>query len=174
MDLEFDPVPMKTFKKGKKHTQSDFVEALSIKHKFAKAMAEEVFLPNSKTCADSIFIYDAATGGKPSFRIEELNDREGATQLVLNDPPKGSSSGEPKVEEFLHYLASMGELPEATIPLGQVEYLSPVSGKWEWMPVAVQVVTRKGCDGVLYELVKKLGDKGIVKTVLTGSEAFKE
>ncbi|KAF9445327.1 amidase signature enzyme [Macrolepiota fuliginosa MF-IS2] len=171
IDLQFDPVPSQTFKKGKRHSQSDFVEALSVKRRFARAMEEEVFLPNSKTCADSIFIYDAATGGKPSFRIEELNDFAGSGQFVMNALPKGST-GEPKLEQFLHYMASMGDLPEVTIPLGQVEYLSPVSGKWEWMPVAVQVVTRKGCDGVLYELVRKLGDKGIVKTVLAGSEAY--
>lgn len=142
-----------------------------MKRRFAIAMDEHVFLPHSKTCADSIFIYDAATGGKPSFRHEELNDFEGATQFVLTSPPKGSTEG-PKAEQFFHYIASMAGLPEVTIPLGQVQYKSPVTGKWEYMPVAVQVVTRRGCDGILYELVRKLGDKGIVKAVKAGTMAY--
>ncbi|KAJ3562823.1 hypothetical protein NP233_g9337 [Leucocoprinus birnbaumii] len=170
LDLDLDPVPDKMFRKGKKLTQSDFVEALVAKNKFATAMDEEVFLPHSKTCADSIFIYDAATSGKPSFRREDLNDFEGATQFVLTSPPKGSEG--PKTSQFFHYVASMAGLPEVTIPLGQVQYKSPITGDWEWMPVAVQVVTRRGCDGVLYELVRKLGDKGIVKAVLAGTEAY--
>lgn len=171
IDLEFDPVPHRMFRKGKKLSQSDFAEATSVRRKFAQAMDDEVFLPNSKTCADSIFMYDAATGGKPSFRLEELNDFEGATQFVLTSPAKGSD-GEPKLEQFLHYIGSMAGLPEATIPLGQVQYKSPVTGKWEYMPIAVQIVTRRGCDGVLHELVRKLGDKGIVRTVLAGKEAY--
>ncbi|KAF5363872.1 hypothetical protein D9756_000069 [Leucocoprinus leucothites] len=171
LDLELDPVPSKMFRKGKKLTQSDFVEALVVKNKFATAMDEEVFLPNSKACADSLFMYDAGTGGKPSFRHEELNEFEGATQFVLTSPPKGSTEG-PKTEQFFHYVASMAGLPEATIPLGQVQYKSPVTGNWEWMPVAVQIVTRRGCDGVLYELIRKLGDKGIVKAVQAGAEAY--
>ncbi|KXN81847.1 Amidase 1 [Leucoagaricus sp. SymC.cos] len=171
LDIELDPMPNLEFRKGRQVTQSDFVEALTFKRKFSNAMDEEVFLPHSKTCADSIFIYDAAAGGRPSFRVEELNDFEGATQFVLNSLPKGSTEG-PKVEQFFHYVASMGGLPEVTIPLGQVQYKSPVTGKWEWMPIAVQVVTRRGCDRVLYELIRKLAEKGIVKAVQAGTEAY--
>lgn len=147
-----------------------------MKHKFAKEVNEHIFPANSKSCADSMMVYDAATGGLPSFRIQELNEFPGATQLVLIAPVavKGEEEQGPKVEDFLHYVASMGELPEITVPLGQVQYLSPITKQWEYMPVTVQIVTRKGCDGVLYELVRKLGDKGILKAVETGKEAFVE
>lgn len=121
-------------------------------------------------------MYEAATSGKPSFRVEEMNSFEDATQLVLSSPPSGvdddEGSSEPKLDRFLHYVSSMGGLPEVTIPLGQVQYKSPVTGKLEYMPVAVQIATRRGCDGVLYELVKELGDKGVIKTVLAGKEGF--
>jgi len=35
--------------------------------------------------------------------------------------------------------------------------------RWEWMLVGVQIVIKWGCDEVLYELIRQLGDKGIVK-----------
>ncbi|EKM79758.1 hypothetical protein AGABI1DRAFT_113062 [Agaricus bisporus var. burnettii JB137-S8] len=175
IDFELDPVPHRMFKKGKQLTQSDFVEALAAKRKFEEALNEEVFPFHAKTCSDSIFMYDASTGGRPSFRVEEMNTFEDATQLVLTSPATGTNDEEPtepKLEHFLHYVGSMGGLPEVTIPLGQVQYKSPVTGKLEYMPVAVQLATRKGCDGVLYELVKELGDKGVIKSVLAGKEAY--
>ena len=166
-DLGLDPVPERMFRKGKKLTQSDFVEALALKNRFSAALDEQVFLSNPKTCADSLFMYDAATGGRPSFRREDLNGFEGATELILTSPPENS-----RTDQLFHYVASMAGLPEVTIPLGQVQYMSPVTGQWEWMPVAVQIVTKRGCDGVLYELIRKLGDKGIVKAVQAGKEAY--
>jgi len=37
------------------------------------------------------------------------------------------------------------------------------TGQWKWVPVDVQIVRKRGCDGVLCESFWKLEDKGIVK-----------
>jgi len=162
--LELDTVPERMLKKGKKLTQSDFVEGLT----------EQVFLLNLKTCIDSFFMCGAAPGGRPSFRREDLNGFEGATELILMLSPEGS-----RTDQLLHYVASMAGLPEVIIPLGQVQYTSSITGQWEWMPMTVQIVMKRGCDGVSYELIRKLGvgirklrDKGIVKAVQTGKETY--
>jgi len=137
LDLELDTVPERMLKKGKL-TQSDFVEGLT----------EQVFLLNLKTRIDSLFMCDAATGGRPSFRREDLNGFEGATESILMLSPEGS-----RTDQLLHYVASMVGLPGVIIPLGQVQYTSFITGQWEWMPMAVQIVMKRGCDGVPYELI---------------------
>ena len=40
-----------------------------------------------------------------------------------------------RTDQFLHYIASMAGLSEVIIPLGQVQYTSPITGQWEWMPM---------------------------------------
>jgi Asp-tRNA(Asn)/Glu-tRNA(Gln) amidotransferase A subunit family amidase len=66
----------------------------------------------------------------------------------------------------------MAELPEITVPIGQVMYFSSVSRTWEALPIAIQLVARKGCDQMLLSLVKQLTEKGIVKEVNVGRYAF--
>jgi len=110
---------------------------------------------------------DAATGGRPSFRREDFNGFEGATELILMLSPEGS-----RTDQLFHYVASMAGLPEVTIPLGRVQYTSPITGQWEWMHVTVQNVMKRSRDGLLYDLIRKFGDKGIVKAVQAGKETY--
>lgn len=42
----------------------------------------------------------------------------------------------------------------------------------EILPVTVSLVTRRGCDFMLLDLVAALADKGIVQTVKTGRTAY--
>ena len=78
----------------------------------------------------------------------------------------------PRAADFFNFLASMGNLPEVTIPIGQVKYFSHVSNEYEMIPVAVQLVARSGCDRVLLEIVKKLGESGALRDVQVGRTAF--
>lgn len=50
----------------------------------------------------------------------------------------------------------MAELPEVVVPLGQVPYISRISGRQEYLPVAISFVTRHGCDYMLLDLVAAL------------------
>jgi len=56
-------------------------------------------------------------------------------------------------------------LPDIIISLCQIQYASPVTSQWKWMPVIVQIMRKRGYDGVLYESFWKVGDKGIVKMI---------
>ncbi|KAG6880643.1 hypothetical protein C0992_003186 [Termitomyces sp. T32_za158] len=116
-------------------------------------------------------MYDASTGGRPSYRVEEFNKIEGAAQALLAGPVGGDGSTA-KMSDYFTYVASMAGLPEVTIPLGQVGYYSHVSREWEMLPVAVQVVAHRGCDDLLLNLVEKLAGKGLLDAVSTGRNAF--
>ena len=59
-----------------------------------------------------------------------------------------------------------------TIPLGQVPYHSPVTYVTEQFPVSINMIVRRGCDFVLFNMVEKLARAGIIQAVKTGKQAF--
>ncbi|KAF8806190.1 amidase signature enzyme [Phlegmacium glaucopus] len=166
---QFDPIPQKMFERAKSITEKDFADAVALKRAFQDSVSRHIFKQDETSCSNSIFIYDAATGGLPSYRFEEFNHISGATPFLLTAP---GADKEPQLSDFLNFLASMADLPEITVPIGQVKYFSPVSRTWEALPIAVQLVTRKGCDRMLLDLVGQLADMEIVKEVNVGRYTF--
>jgi Asp-tRNA(Asn)/Glu-tRNA(Gln) amidotransferase A subunit family amidase len=166
----FDPIPEKMFSRAQSITADDFSAAVALKRKFQKAIADNIFKEDADSCSDSIFIYDAATGGVPSYRVEEFNHISGATPFLLT--AAGGADREARLADFFNFLASMGELPEITIPIGEVQYFSHLSRRWEPIPVALEFVARKGCDQMLLVLVKKLWELGMVQSVGVGRSMF--
>jgi len=152
-------------------TEPHFAAAVGVKRHFRDSIAEYIFKHDEESCSDSLFIYDAATGGVPSYRVEEFNHLEGATPFLLT-AAASSPDAQAKASDFFNFLASMGELPEVTIPIGQVQYFSVLSRTWEPILVAVQLVTRKGCDQMLLDLVLHLAEVGVVREVNVGRAAF--
>ncbi|KAF8165859.1 amidase signature domain-containing protein [Crassisporium funariophilum] len=165
MEPVFDPIPQKMFARAQSISDDDFATAVALKRAFADSVSQHIFQHDNESCSTSLFMYDAATGGLPSYRVEEFNHLSGAAPFLLT---AAGSDGQAKSSDFFNFLASMGELPEVTVPIGQVDYFSHVSRKWEHLPIAVQLVTRKGCDGMLLNLVKKLAEVGVVGEVMVG------
>lgn len=112
-------------------------------------------------------MYDAGTGGRPSYRVEDFNNLPGTAQFLLSSTAKGS-----KASDYFVLISPMAGLPEITVPIGQVGYYSQVSRQWEMLPVAVQLVAHPGCDDMLLELVKSLAAANVVRPVKVGNEAF--
>ncbi|KAG6835834.1 hypothetical protein H0H93_014111, partial [Arthromyces matolae] len=165
----FDPRPRKMFELGASHTEEDFTAAVRIRQTFRDSVASDLMKADIKSCSEALFMYDAGTGGQPSYRVEEYNLMEGAAQALLTGPVGG---GEAKPSDFFTYLGSMAGLPEITIPIGQVKYFSQISMDWEMLPVAVQLVAHRGCDDMLLSLVEKLAVKGVLSATKTGKYTF--
>ncbi|KAG6877075.1 hypothetical protein C0993_010462 [Termitomyces sp. T159_Od127] len=167
----FDPRVRAMFARGATHTEEDFLAAQRVLHAFRESVASDLLKADIKSCSDALFMYDASTGGRPSYRVEEYNKIEGAAQALL----AGSVGGDgdtAKMSDYFTYVASMAGLPEVTIPLGQVGYYSHISREWEMLPVAVQLVAHRGCDDLLLNLVEKLAGKGLLDPVRTGKNTF--
>ena len=58
------------------------------------------------------------------------------------------------------------------MPIGQVEYFSPFTSRMEWQPVTVALGAAKGCDLVLFELVDRLVEAGLLVETLAGKTAY--
>ncbi|ESK94093.1 amidase family protein [Moniliophthora roreri MCA 2997] len=166
-DPDLDPMPRIMFARALNHSAEDYDGATSYKERFTAYINDELFKFNAISCSDSILIYDAGTGGLPSYRVEDFNALEGASEVTLVRPGKDA-----KLSENLHYLASMASLVDVTVPLGQTSYFSPVTRQWEVIPVTIQLVTRRGCDSIILDLVRLLAEKGFLKAVSTGPEPF--
>jgi hypothetical protein len=63
-------------------------------------------------------------------------------------------------------------VPEIVVPIGQIEFWSPYSRKIEMQPMTVAFQAAKGCDLVLFELVDRLREVGLIKEVMSGKLAF--
>lgn len=55
--------------------------------------------------------------------------------------------------------------------MGQVPYFSNVTLHEEFLPVTVNVMAARGCDGMLFGLVQDLVEAGLLKATLAGQSA---
>lgn len=144
-------------------TMQQYGEALRLKRGSVDWYEEHMQYSTPDMCSESVLIYDIGTGGLPSYREEELNNSPDASFLATI--PKGT------------VMAGAGICPlygcaDFTVPIGQVPYWSPLTKRREWMPVTVDLVVKRGCDGVLYEMVERMAESGVLRTVKSGKVAF--
>ncbi|KAI7344804.1 hypothetical protein D0862_11811 [Hortaea werneckii] len=116
------------------------------------------------SCSESVMLYDIGTGGLPSYREEDLiNGNPNASFLAVT--PEGAA------------ITGAGICPiygcaDFTVPIGQVQYQSEVTFHPEYVPVTINMVVKRGCDFVLYNMIEKLADAGVIGTVKTGRTAY--
>jgi hypothetical protein len=108
-------------------------------------------------------LYDIGQGGKPSFREQPLNESEDASYLAIR----------PKTAQ----IAGAGICPiygcvDCTIPIGLVSYFSNVTQHEEMEPVTINMMVKHGCDFVLLNMIEKMADAGILKTVKMSRTTF--
>lgn len=70
--------------------------------------------------------------------------------------------------------ASLAGLPNILVPIGQISFISPVSGRKEVLPVSASITGLKGTDMALVDFVHKiLPECGVSNSVMTGKSGFK-
>lgn len=143
--------------------QTTYNAALVTKNRGVEWYERELQYSTPESCSESILLYDIGTGGLPSFRERELNDSPEASYLaVLPDGAKITGAN----------ICPIFGCADFTVPIGQVPYRSNVTFHEEMVPVTINLVVKRGCDFVLYNMIEKLADEGVLKTVKTGRTAF--
>ncbi|KAF5540760.1 glutamyl-trna amidotransferase [Fusarium mexicanum] len=102
-------------------------------------------------CTSNFILYPGAVGDAPSPRN---------TYLKSPGPPLGWFTG---------LISCFAESPDSTFPLGEILVPSTITGQNETLPVTVNVMAAKGCDGVLAKLAADLLAAGVLKVPTTGS-----
>ncbi|KAI7266534.1 amidase signature enzyme [Hortaea werneckii] len=138
--------------------------ALEEKNAAAEWYESNIQFSTPDSCSESVMLYDIGTGGLPSYREEDLiNGNPNASFLAVT--PEGAA------------ITGAGICPiygcaDFTVPIGQVEYQSEVTFHTEFVPVTINMVVKRGCDFVLYNMIEKLADAGVIGTVKTGRTAY--
>ncbi|KAK5076662.1 hypothetical protein LTR51_002345 [Lithohypha guttulata] len=149
-------------------TQAQYDNALAIKRNFSEWMNHD-FLGNGNptmgSCSDSsLWIYDIGTGGLPSYREQTLLGNPAVTARLNYTPPGVLTSG-------VNFCSFAG-CADYTLPIGQVSYFSNITRYQEMVPVTISLVAKRGCDFVLFNLISRLAELGVLQTVKTGRTAF--
>ncbi|KAB8070965.1 amidase signature domain-containing protein, partial [Aspergillus leporis] len=106
------------------------------------------------SCSKSLFVsvYSAGT-----------TDYRNKYYQAPTAPPLGFSIGR---------IAVFGGSPEVVVPVGESPYNSTISLQTEYLPVSVALQMARGCDHILASLVAGLAEKGILRSVGTGSRLY--
>lgn len=57
------------------------------------------------------------------------------------------------------------------MPIGETPYLSNITLQTEYLPVSVDILAAKGCDGMIFGLVQDLIKAGLLKGTKAGCSA---
>ncbi|KAI1084643.1 amidase family protein [Whalleya microplaca] len=145
------------------YTENLYNQSLAVKRAGVDWFESEVLYSTTESCSESIMLWDIGTGGLPSYREEELNNSPEAAFLAVTPPTAGISGAS---------LCPIYGCVDMTIPIGQVPYMSNVTFVEEMVPVTVNVIAKRGCDFMLWNMFEKLADEGVLRTIKTGRTAF--
>ena len=145
-----DPVPLIRWGFGDSYPPSTLNEAITNKTIFMNWFENNVLIPtNDSTCSDKLLLY-IGSDGSTDYR-NQYGSAPGA--------PYGFSSGR---------ISVFSEAPDYVIPVGEAAYNSTVTNHEEVLPVTVDIMAAKGCDGLLFDLINDLVNNGIVHMPVTG------
>ncbi|KAK0717464.1 glutamyl-tRNA amidotransferase [Lasiosphaeria miniovina] len=147
-----NPVPLSRWGYGDTLSEEQLQAQYTARETFMGWFNTEILAPvaDETQCSSSIVLYIGSTGG------QNPRNRYGSAPGV----PFGFSTG--RVSPFT-------EVPDSVFPLGEVSSTSSITGKPEPLPVAVDVMVAKGCDGLLVRLAQDLVKAGVITIPKTGA-----
>ncbi|PVH99545.1 amidase signature enzyme [Periconia macrospinosa] len=152
-----NPVPLIRWGWGESNNRTfTLAQAHTNKTLYMSWLNSTILAPNTRTCSESLLLYVGSDASSTTYR--------NAYRLSAPRPPLGFSRG---------YMSVMSETPDFVVPIGEAPYNSSVTGHVEYLPVTVNFMAAKGCDGMLFGLVERLFEVGLVKSVLAGWSGVK-
>jgi hypothetical protein len=143
-----NPVPLARWGWGENQTMT-LEEAIADKTTFMTWTNDTVLAPSSETCSKSLLMYVGSVG---STRYRNV---------YLDEPGVPLGFGNSRI-------SVMAENPDFVIPIGEAPYNSTITKHVEYLPVTVNLMAAKGCDGMLFSLIGALYKAGILKEALAG------
>nr|POE54356.1 amidase 1 [Quercus suber] len=144
-----DPVPIFRWAFGDSYPASALAEANKNRTMFASWFASTVLRPSAQTCSDSI-LFCVGSQARTNYR----NQYFGPPSV-----PLGFSIS--RVSPFWGG-------PDFFLPIGEAPYISEITMHEEVLPVTVDIMAARGCDGMIFGLVEDLVKAGILKSSLSG------
>ncbi|KAB2572169.1 Amidase 1 [Lasiodiplodia theobromae] len=144
-----DPAPLARWAYGD-NSSATIAEAVANKTQFMTWFNSSVLAPDAETCSSSLLLYIGGTEADVSYR-----------NLYLSSPsvPFGFSTSR---------ISVFSEAPDMVVPIGQASYFSSITNHTEVLPVTVDFMAAKGCDGMIFSLVEDLVAEGIISVSKAG------
>ncbi|KAL9576846.1 MAG: hypothetical protein Q9212_006769 [Teloschistes hypoglaucus] len=143
-----DPAPLVRWAYGDSLPDSALAEAQINKTIFMDWFNTHILVNDTKTCSDSLLLYSAG------LTIQYRNE--------YNPPPRvpfGFSTSR---------ISVFAEVPDVVVPVGSASYRSSITNHTEVLPVTVDILAARGCDGMLFNLALDLTAAGILNVPQTG------
>ena len=142
-------------KHGRRISKRKFAKALKSMQAFAKWTDTTLFGSYDQE-AMTLLVFPQNCG-RPDYR-DDIPDR---TEL-FNDTFS--------IYSFGHLVGC----PDYTIPVGEKSFISKITGKKEYLPVSMSLISRPGTDAELFGVVQQLKDAGVFRDVLAGPRLYDE
>ena len=149
-----DPVPMARWGWSDNATVT-LDEAIANKTIFMNWANSTFLAPSAKTCSESLVLY-VGTAANTVYKNR---------YLVAPGTRLPFGWGDSDISIF-------AEVPDMVVPIGEAPYNSTITGHVEYLPVAVDFLAAKGCDGMIFSLVGDLYEAGILKKSLPGQSGI--
>lgn len=143
-----NPSPLQRWAFGDNDT-STIEEVVAAKTKFMKWFNEKELPRDAKTCSKHLLVYVPKTPA-PKYR-----------DTYLTGPSRPFPFS-------ITRLSVYSGAPDMVVPIGEVTYHSAITNRTEVLPASVDLMAAKGCDGMIFSLVRDLHAAGILGTVKTG------
>ncbi|CZT17353.1 related to D-mandelate dehydrogenase [Ramularia collo-cygni] len=119
---------------------------------FGDWINNEVLPSNEETCSESLMLYIGSQAD------ENYRNEYGSGPTI----PFGTRSS------TISRVSPFWGGPDFVLPLGSAAYLSNITRHEEYLPVTVDILAARGCDGMIYGLVQDLVAAGVLKPSLAG------
>ncbi|KAF4853417.1 Amidase 1 [Colletotrichum siamense] len=146
-----NPVPLARWAWGDTQPASALDDAKANKTLFMDWFNAQVLAPTPSSCSSGFLLY-VGSAGTASPRNAYLE--------APSTPPLGFSNGR---------LSVFSGAPDHVFPVGQVGSMSAVTNHTEMLPVTVDVMAARGCDGLITRLALDLVEEGLVVVPQVGA-----
>ncbi|KAJ3457158.1 hypothetical protein MRS44_014299 [Fusarium solani] len=144
-----NPAPLNRWAFGDNSTAT-VEQGIANKTRFMEWFNTRVLAHDTESCSDNLLIYVPRTP-EPAYRD---------TYRAGPQVPKAFSTSR---------ISVMSETPDMVVPIGQMAYHSLVASHIEYLPITVDMMAAKGCDGMLFSLIQDLYEAGILGISQTGT-----
>jgi hypothetical protein len=149
-----DPVPTLRWAWGQNSSYT-VADGIANKTTFMNWINGTVLAPSATTCSETLLLY-VGSAGKNSTVYRNI-------YLSPPTPPWGHYNGN---------IAIFSEAPDFVVPIGEAPYNSTITGHVEYLPVTVDLMMAKGCDGTLFQLIEDLYKAGILNAAKAGQSGI--
>ncbi|KAK4540412.1 hypothetical protein LTR36_009269 [Oleoguttula mirabilis] len=144
-----DPAPLVRWAFGDSYPSTEVDVANANRTLFADWFASEVLVADNATCSNSLLFYIGSQA--------DVNYRNQYTGPP--DPPYGFS---------ISRVSPFWSGPDFVVPIGSASYFSNITLHEEVLPVTVDIMAARGCDGLIFGLVQDLVAAGILAPSAAG------